>query len=89
MFSTMHACDLNLEFWRHLFPTNVVDDLASLVLGSGFPTKWFGLSYDIKHVLCHFSYFVHDLHMPRLSTTNENSYTCVTLSLDSKYVIFI
>ena len=42
------------------FPTYVVDDLASLVLGSGFQTKWFGLSYDRKHVLYHFSYFVHD-----------------------------
>ena len=43
-----------------LFPTYVVDDLAALVLGSGCQTKWFGLSYDIKHVLYHFSYFVHD-----------------------------
>ena len=42
------------------FPTYVVDDLAALVLGSGCQTKWFGLSYDIKHVLYHFSYFMHD-----------------------------
>ena len=42
------------------FPTYMVDDLAALVLGSGFQTKLFGLSYDIKHVLYHFSYFVHD-----------------------------
>ena len=27
------------------------------------------------------------LHMPRLSTTNENSHTCVTMYIDSEYVI--
>ena len=42
------------------FPTYVVVDLATLVLGSGCQTKWFGLSYDKKHVLHHLSYFVHD-----------------------------
>ena len=44
----------------NVFPTYVVDDLAALVLGSGCQTKWFGLSYYIKHVLYDFSYFVHD-----------------------------
>ena len=43
------------------FPTYVVDDLTALVLGSGYRTKWFGLYYDIKDVLYHFSYFLHDL----------------------------
>ena len=56
----VRAHDLNLEFGGTFFPTNVVDDLTALVLGSGCPTKWFGLSYDIKIVLYHFFYFVHD-----------------------------
>ena len=68
----------------------MVDDLADLVLGSGCQTKWFGLSYDIKHVLYHFFSFMHDFAYAMLvHCTNENSHTCVTLSVDFEYVIFI
>ena len=66
------------------FPTYVADDLAALVLGLGCQTKWFGLSYDMKHVLYHVYYFVHDL-----SAGNKNSHTCVNLSIYSEYVFFI
>ena len=51
------------KFWilaGTFFPTYVVDNLVALVLGSGCQTKWFGQSYDRKHVLYHFSYFVYD-----------------------------
>ena len=42
------------------FPTYMVDDLVALALGSNCQTKYFGLSYNIKNVLYHFSYFMHD-----------------------------
>ena len=71
------------------FPTYVVDDLAALVLDLGFQTKWFGLSYDIKHVCTTSPISCMILYMPRLSIANENSHNCVTLSVDSEYVIFI
>ena len=78
-----------MNFGENLFPTYVVDDLVALVLGSD--CKPIGLDCLMtENMFCTTSPIsCMILHMPCLSTANENSHTCVTLSVDSEYAIFI
>ena len=84
MFVVHTRCFKFLKFGGHIFPTYVVDDLVALVLGSGFQTS--GLDYLMtENMFCTISPIpCMILHMPRLSTANENPHTCETLFVDSE-----